>query len=417
MSSKLYDIIIIGSGMAGLFSAYNITRMAPDTSFLILEKYKKQWIGGRTSNEMFYGTEIVTGAGIGRFKKDVLLYHLLKELQIKTCYFTLGPPNFTNIHHISDIHKTMTLFKDKYNAQTLNTNKGMTFKQFATPILGYKEYKNFLITTGYTDYENEDAFDTLYHYGMEDNAFTYKAFNVEWKEMVLRLADTIGYNHFKFSNDVIKITKMSGKPCKFQIVTESGNNYYCKKVIIATTIQGIRKLLPTYPIYNDIEGQPFLRLYGKFSDKSIPIIRQYVKGITVVPGPLQKIMPIDSDKGIYMISYSDNNNAILLKKHLENTEKNRRMFCQLIEQTLGIPDNTLQLIAIKDYYWPIGTHYYKPLNKTLYKTRNNFIKQAQHPEDGILVVGEVVSNNQGWTEGALESVKSALSKKWLLEKC
>ena len=110
-------------------------------------------------------------------------------------------------------------------------------------------------------------------------------------------------------------------------------------------------------------------------------------------------------------------NAILLKKHLENTEKNRRMFCQLIEQTLGIPDNTLQLIAIKDYYWPIGTHYYKPLNKTLYKTRNNFIKQAQHPEDGILVVGEVVSNNQGWTEGALESVKSALSKKWLLEKC
>lgn len=417
MNSKLYDIIIIGSGMAGLYSAYNITRMAPDTSFLILEKYKKQWIGGRTSNEMFYGTEIVTGAGIGRFKKDVLLYHLLRMLHIKTCYFTLGPPNFTNIHHISDIHKTMALLKDKYNAQTSNTNKGMTFKQFAKPILGYKEYQNFLITTGYTDYENEDAFDTLYHYGMEDNSFTYKAFNVEWKEMVLNLADTIGYNHFKFSNDVIKITKMSGKPCKFQIVTESGNNYYCKKVIIATTIQGIRKLLPTYPIYNDIEGQPFLRLYGKFSDKSIPIIRQYVKGITVVPGPLQKIMPIDSDKGIYMISYSDNNNAILLKKHLGNTEQNRRMFCQLIEQTLGIPDNTLQLIAIKDYYWPIGTHYYKPLNKALYKTRAHFIKQAQHPEDGILVVGEVVSNNQGWTEGALESVKSVLSKKWLLEKC
>ena len=69
MSSKLYDIIIIGSGMAGLYSAYNIKRTAPDTSFLILEKYKKQWIGGRTSNEMFYGTEIVTGAGIGRFKK------------------------------------------------------------------------------------------------------------------------------------------------------------------------------------------------------------------------------------------------------------------------------------------------------------------------------------------------------------
>ena len=39
MSSKLYDIIIIGSGMAGLYSAYNISRLTPDTSFLILEKH------------------------------------------------------------------------------------------------------------------------------------------------------------------------------------------------------------------------------------------------------------------------------------------------------------------------------------------------------------------------------------------
>jgi hypothetical protein len=416
MSNKLYDIIIIGSGMAGLYSAYNITHITPNKSFLILEKHKKQWIGGRTSNEMFYGTEIVTGAGIGRRNKDVLLYHLLKELQIKTCYFTLEP-NYANTLRISDIHKTIDLLKDKYSKQSTNANKSVTFKQFAKPILGEKEYQQFLITTGYTDYENEDAFDTLYHYGMEDNTFKYKAFYVEWREMVLRLADKIGYNHFKFSNDVIKISKISESPCKFQIVTESGNKYYCKKVIIATTIQGIRKLLPTYPIYNDIEGQPFLRLYGKFSEKSIPIIQQYVKGITIVPGPLQKIMPIDADKGIYMISYSDNTNAVLLKKHLENTEQNRQLFCQLIEQTLEIPDNSLHLVAIKDYYWPIGTHYYKPLNKHFFKTRAHFIKQAQHPEDGILVVGEVVSNNQGWTEGALESVKSALSKKWILENC
>ena len=66
MSDKYYDIIIIGSGMAGLYSAYNILKMSPNTSFLILEKHKKQWIGGRTSNETFYGTQIVTGAGIAQ---------------------------------------------------------------------------------------------------------------------------------------------------------------------------------------------------------------------------------------------------------------------------------------------------------------------------------------------------------------
>jgi protoporphyrinogen oxidase len=64
--SKYYDIIIVGSGMSGLYSAYNIKKTSPKTTFLILEKYNKQWLGGRTSNEVFYGTEIVTGAGIGR---------------------------------------------------------------------------------------------------------------------------------------------------------------------------------------------------------------------------------------------------------------------------------------------------------------------------------------------------------------
>ena len=77
-----YDIIIIGSGIAGLYAAYNIQKMSPSTSFIILEKYKKNWIGGRTNNEMFYGTQVVTGAGIGRKNKDKLLINLLDRLNL-----------------------------------------------------------------------------------------------------------------------------------------------------------------------------------------------------------------------------------------------------------------------------------------------------------------------------------------------
>ena len=61
--------------------------------------------------------------------------------------------------------------------------------------------------------------------------------------------------------------------------------------------------------------------------------------------------------------------------------------------------------------------HYKILNKTIYKNRTQFIDIAQHPEKGILVVGEVVSENQGWTEGALESVKAVLTKKWVHDIC
>ena len=75
-----YDIIIVGSGMSGLYSAYNIQKVDPKCSFLVLEKFHKQWIGGRTSNEIFYGTQIVTGAGIGRKDTNPLLIKLMKEL-------------------------------------------------------------------------------------------------------------------------------------------------------------------------------------------------------------------------------------------------------------------------------------------------------------------------------------------------
>ena len=407
-----YDIIIIGSGISGLYAAYNIKKMSPDTSFLILEKYKKQWIGGRTSNEMFYGTEIVTGAGIGRKKKDKLLHKLLDELDLKTTEFTIKPYYSTVFHHL-DVKKVIDHLKNEYKKY-----KGpqTTFKTFAMGVLGEKTYNQFLLSVGYTDFEKEDAHDTLYSYGMDDNYCCSKGFTVPWRKMVMKLADEIGQSHFKFSSNVSKITKTDDSPCEFVIDTEEGKKYTCNKVIVATTITGLRKLLPN-PIYNDIEGQPFLRLYGKFSKSSIPIMKEYVKGYTCLPGPLQKILPINPDAGIYMIAYNDNNNTLALKNNLENTEENKDMYCELVEKSLGIPANSLHLIAIKDFYWSVGTHYYKPLNMSVYKDRDEFIDIAQHPEKGILVVGEVVSHNQGWTEGALDSVRSVLTKKWINSVC
>jgi hypothetical protein len=97
--------------------------------------------------------------------------------------------------------------------------------------------------------------------------------------------------------------------------------------------------------------------------------------------------------------------------------ENKELYERLLEKSLGIPNDSLHIIALKDYYWTVGTHYYKPLNKELYSSREDFIDKAQHPEKGILVVGEVVARSQGWTEGALDSVRSVLTKKWISTVC
>ena len=114
-----------------------------------------------------------------------------------------------------------------------------------------------------------------------------------------------------------------------------------------------------------------------------------------------------------MIAYADNKNAEILQHHKENTPENRKFFEKQVEEALGIIPNTIKITAIKDYYWPIGTHYYEPLDRAHYKSRTTFIREAQHPEPSMLVVGEDVSRRQGWAEGALESVANVLNKYWI----
>jgi hypothetical protein len=405
MSPPYYDIIIVGSGMSGLYTAYKIQQNAPKTSFLILEKFKKQWVGGRTSNDFFYGVKIVTGAGIGRKDTNPLLIKLMNELHIKFKEFN-SIMNYSRLFQPIDIVKVIQYLKKVYK----DTNE--TFKQFCIRILGKKIYKQFTISAGYTDYENADLYETLYNYGMDDNKGGWTGLYVPWKKLVDVLYEKIGSNHFKFHSNVVRVQK-NVENNLFEVTTENGSTYYCRKVVIASTISTIQKLVSTKQnLYRQIHGQPFLRLYGKFTKKSATIMKEYVSQYTIVPGPLQKIIPMDADKGVYMIAYSDNVNAILLQKHLKNTFENRNLYCRLIEKSLGITEGTLQLTAIKDFYWPIGTHYYEPLRKP-FVNRDQFLKEVQHPEENMLVVGEAVSRYQGWVEGALESVEKVLTKKWI----
>ena len=416
MINPQYDIIIIGSGIAGLYSAYKIMQFNPALSVVILEKNKKQWIGGRTNNEEFYGTQVVTAAGIVRKKKDHLLVQLINDLKLPSHEF-ISSHHYITQFQPTNINETMRMLKKEYKEDA--TNKHITFKDFATKHLGTKKYKEFIITSGYTDYEKEDAFDTLYNYGMDDNAGNLTGLSISWKELVAKLVDKIGSENIKAKQNVVKIDNMFDDQfdeCMFKVETQKGLTYKCNKIIIATTISSLLHLLPSKSsIYNQIHGQPFLRLYAKFSKSSTEIMKQYIKGYTVVEGPLQKIIPMDPAKGVYMIAYSDNTSAIVLKDHLENTAENREYFEDLLEQTLGIEEGSLKISALLDFYWPIGTHYYEPL-KGPYKTRTAFINAAQHPDKNILVVGEVVSQHQGWVEGALESVDLGLTKKWLSNK-
>ena len=212
-----YDIIIVGGGIAGLYSAYKIQKFAPHAKVLILEKYKKKWFGGRLGNVDFHGVSVVNGAGVGRKEKDTLLISLLNELDVPFHEFKTGNQYASTIHPHCNVKKTFLFLRREYNKN--KDRQHITFKKFALPLLGKEGYENFLICSAYTDYENEDAYDTLYNYGFEDNYEDWVALSIPWKELINTLSHKIGLENIKVSSEVINIEK-TGDECGFLVHTK-----------------------------------------------------------------------------------------------------------------------------------------------------------------------------------------------------
>ena len=408
--SSYYDIIIVGSGMSGLYAALSVKKLCPELSYLVIER--EELFGGRSYDVRFEKTDVVTGAGIGRKNKDKLLLQLMKDFKIPIKEFETQHKYTSSIHPPCEVKTTFLHLKKIYEKE--NKNKVMknheTFKQYAKNILGEDAYNHFIVCAGYSDYENEDVYDTLYNYNFDDNYNKWVGFSVPWKILVDKIVTSLGKNIIN-NTEVTKIYKHDNY---FEISTKN-IKYYCEKIVIATDIDAVKKLIhnisPNPSLYSQIKGQPFLRLYAKFSKDSIPYLKEKIQGVTVIPGPMQKVIPMNPDNGVYMVVYSDNNDADYFKKYFKNNEKNRTIINNLLEKSLQL-EGKLHIENIKDFYWKNGTHYYAPLTDK-FKNRQEFIKVAQRPDKNIIIVGELISIHQGWVEGALESVNIALTKEWL----
>jgi len=400
-----HDVIVIGGGLAGLYAAMRILETKPESNVLLLEKSHR--LGGRAGNAKFRGATVVCGAGVGRLEKDKLLLSLLETLGLRPQLLPCVTHHYAKTINKVDIVATMNTLRRMEGTKDLKQRK--TFKKFALAHLGKKTYEEFVKSTGYTDFEQEDAHDVLYNYGMEDNADGWTPVRVVWDDLVDRMTVLLrGYPNLTIKKkvDITRVVYTKGAEADITVygTIHRGEDamYKTKSVVVATTIDTIRNLFPDKRIYNHIHGQSFMRLYAQVATSSRALMASAVPSITIVPAPLQEIIPFDHDKGIYMIGYADNKSARDLHKH-----QDKHAIESYAERALLLPPGSIQISYIQSHYWPIGTHYYDILPGR-FQTREQFIHEAQRPHPSIFIVGEVVAINQGWVEGALQSVDAIL---------
>lgn len=367
--NEINNIVIIGGGISSLYSAYLLKKNYPKIKYTIIEKSDE--CGGRVRMSNLGDVKLPTGAYFTRVDKDRILMKLLKDLDIKIDPYVL---DIDYSFKESDVDKLVNKLKKalpKYDRSKLK------FKEFAKDVLG-KDYDNFINMMGYTDFENADINDTLSNYGFDDNIPGYKIVNVDWSKVVDKLVSFIGSENIVFNTEVKSIKEKNGG---FLI----NSKYKCDGVIIGVTINVLKNLLDN-KIYNQIESQKFIKVFAKSKDLDID---KY----TVVDSEIRKVIPIKDD--VYTIAFSDNKDAVSIKS------KNNNYFEELLSSHFN---KDIKITNVKKFFWEEGTHYYKPL-PIEYKSRKEFIKEAQHPKDNIWVVGEVVAEKQGWVEGALSSVE------------
>ena len=181
----MIDFIFIGGGISSLYTAYELLKINPKLNIKILEK--NNHLGGRTWKDTFSHTKVVVGAGILR-AKDELAIKLLDELKIDYSQH-VSTRNYI-LPKLLDIKAIFTNLKLIYNKNPDKYEKN-TFKQFAVSVFGNNTYNQFRQQSGYTDYDNQNVYDTLYNYGFSDNFANNKIIYVNWTLLINKMKDKL----------------------------------------------------------------------------------------------------------------------------------------------------------------------------------------------------------------------------------
>lgn len=393
----MYDIVIIGGGIAGLYSAYKIHKTHPHLTCMILEKNSE--LGGRIHYEELNHEEMKEGGGFLR-TTDTETIRLLDEIQIPY-YFTRHPIQYT----FKPVH-VMKMMEELRVHYMSHEPIHITFEEYARSIWGQQRYNQFIKTTMYIDYRDSlmenvltDVSDFMY------NVTGYTEGIVDWNHMIYILISRITCPMIK------NCTVMNIVPKNAWTIHTSVGTIQSRRIILATNVTSARKLLPTFHLLRYIHPSSCTKIFVKVADSCIKWMKIHVPIHTIVDSILHNIMPIDPEKGIYLIGYSDEEQADELSSYVHDSLANRTRLARLAETSLLLPVYSLSITRIVGKYWPCAMH---KINPAIPYTEYRECKHAiQCPLSSMRIVGEMTAiGDGGWIADAIQST-DVITQDWL----
>jgi len=365
---KIYDTIIVGGGIAGLYCALRESDQGKKCLLLEASHY---W-GGRIKTH--YNPQYEIGAG--RFHKShKRLFSLIKRfgltpIPIDDQMDYLDPKEGLLSHVETYLQKIVSRMKLHENL------RNMTFYHYCVELLGKAEADHFTNALGFHEPYYKNAYDYLVALQTDFVQGDYFILKEGMGELCQRMRKAI-QGPCRLDHRVESITR-SGKFLKV-------DDQMTRRVIVTVPPSLFRHfpiLDPFKQVVTQIKQGPLLRIYAKY--KTFPL--SFTATTEMVS---RHIIPIRD--GIVMIAYvEDKDIHPFLNKGQLKSEKEIRRVLEPIHQALNLDEPEW----IKPYLWAIGTHAWKP----------GAIPSMPLIE-GITVCGEAFSEHQSWVEGALESTE------------
>jgi len=417
----MYDIIIIGGGIGGLYTAYELLKKDKNQSILIVEK--ESILGGRidTYEDKYMRVE----AGAGRFHEDhKLLIKLLKELKLTSKIQKISPNRMYAPSERPGIFEPETrrndwikkvIEKSEHEKKEILINQ--SFVEYAKKILTIEEVEYIKDSFGYyTELVIMNAYDTIHL--IKDHLSE----NIQFYSLAGGLSQIIeelekkikSYKNAKIlCNHAVSeiIYKESENQNQMEIICIDQNSkkkqkYESKKCICAVTkgvLETMKIFRPIYPILQKIKSAPLCRIYSKFKEpwfENIPKITTNTN--------LRMIIPYNIKSGVIMISYTDNKYAEYWKRiyDKEGEEGLNKNLKKQIKKSINveIPDP----IKTNIFYWSHGVGYWG-IGADSEKIGKRITKPF--PTMELYICGENYSEkNQQWMEGALDTAQKVLQK-------
>ncbi len=428
------DTLIVGAGVAGLTTALKLLTQHPDQKVVVLEKYGK--LGGRAmtfKKDVPEVGPVQWENGAGRIHSShARLHKLLKQYDLATAPISPDAQFRRCNHrgcanpkpdHLEELLQTLITPLTALSKKTLGAH---TLLQVATELHGPERTKAlFHQFPYYTEVHHLRADLALKTFAAEMG--TREGYSVPIKgfsALIDALAGDIRGRggHIRPRHTLKSYKELHDADGTFSHIEAAIEIYNAdtkettqhtltaRRLVLALHAEALRKLKPlrTWTPLKYLGSAPLVRIYAIFPKGKNGRVWFDHMPRTITTNTLRYVIPINPDKGIIMISYTDGLDTRPWFKLADSADPEAPAALQkklMDEVRLTFGPDIPEPIYLKAHPWTVGTTYWKPGAYDVDAMSRAAHKVSPH----VFVTGEAVSTNQAWIEGALESVETLFS--------